>query len=315
MHILFQFISVLLPTFAIAATWEPNASAKQIRIWPGPPPGGATSLNESLGVSKRLVGGKLYHYIENVSTPTMTIYRPVKPNGSAIVVFPGGGHTVLAIDIEGSEVCEWLNQHSITCVLVKYRVPRAGCYYDAASKKHITPPVPMALQDAQRTISTIRSRAKELGIDAGKIGVMGFSAGGNVAVLTSTAFAKRSYSPIDATDQVSCRPDFALPIFPGHLTMEHKNKTPKRIAAQELNTDIVLTSEVPPQFIVHALDDDVNPVHYSQVYYRELKKAGVKAQLNLYKTGGHAFGVRQQGKDTDRWPTDALTWMKQIGVL
>ena len=191
----------------------------------------------------------------------------------------------------------------------------AGCYYDAKTKLHITPPVPMALQDAQRTISTIRHQARELGIDPKKIGVMGFSAGGNVAILSSTSFMNRSYEAIDEIDLVSSRPDFVFPIFPGHTTMEHKNKKPTSVAAQELNTDIVITKEVPPQFIVHAKDDSTNPVHYSKVYFRELIKGKVNARLNLYKTGGHAFGVRTQSKDTDRWTADALVWLKEMKML
>ena len=147
------------------------------------------------------------------------------------------------------------------------------------------------------------------------IGVMGFSAGGNLAVLASTAFNARAYAPIDAIDRVSPRPDFAIPVYPGHMTMEHKNKTPKAIAAQELNTDIVVSPDVPPTLLIHARDDTVDPVHYSLVYARELKKAGVDVDLMLYDTGGHAFGVRKQGKDTDRWPEDAVRWLRRIGVL
>lgn len=173
----------------------------------------------------------------------------------------------------------------------------------------------MALQDAQRAISIVRHNANEYGIDPDKIGVMGFSAGGNLAVLSSTAFRKRSYDPVDGIDQVSSRPDFAIPVYPGHMTMEHKNKTPKAIAAQELNTDIVVSAEIPPTLLMHAKDDPVDPVHYSEVYERELKKAGVNVKLILYETGGHAFGVRKQGKDTDRWTVDALGWLREINIL
>lgn len=179
---------------------------------------------------------------------------------------------------------------------------------------HVTPEIPMALQDAQRAISIVRYNAGEYGIDPGKIGVLGFSAGGNLAVLSST-FKERSYDSIDDIDQVSSRPDFAIPVYPGHMTMEHKNKTPREVAAQELNTDIVVSAEIPPTLLIHAKDDPVDPVHYSKVYERELKKAGVDVKLIIYETGGHAFGVSKQGKDTDRWMDDAIEWLGEIDIL
>jgi acetyl esterase/lipase len=215
----------------------------------------------------------------------------------------------------GADVCKWLTDSGITCILVKYRVPNTGCNWNKETKRHETPDIPMALQDAQRTISIVRYNAKKYNIDPNKIGVMGFSAGGNLAVLSSTAFKKRAYDPIDEIDQVSSRPDFAIPVYPGHLTMEHKNKTPAAIAAQELNTDIDISTDVPPTLLIHAEDDPVDPVHYSKVYERELKKVGVNVKLMLYQTGGHAFGVKKQGKDTDRWTVDALGWLKEIKIL
>lgn len=258
----------------------------------------------------------------NVRFPTIRIYFPkINTSRAAIIVFPGGGYKKLAIDIEstigfeGNAVAQWLNEAGITCVLLKYRVPKSGCHWDEKTKRHVTPDVPTALQDAQRAISTIRFHAKDYNLDPTKIGVLGFSAGGNLAVLSSTAFGKRSYKSIDKIDAVSCRPDFAIPVYPGHMTMEHKNMTPKKIAAEQLNTDIIVSSEIPPTLLVHAKDDNVDPVHYSLVYERELKKAGIKVKLNLYKNGGHAFGVKKSGKDTDRWTEDALAWLKEIGML
>lgn len=257
-----------------------------------------------------------------ITVPSMLVYQPaINSSRAAIIVFPGGGYKAVAVGKDstlgenGSAVASWLNEAGITCVLLKYRVPFSGCYWDEKAKKHVTPPVLTALQDAQRAISTIRFNAKKYNLDPEKIGVMGFSAGGNLAVLCSTAFKKRSYEPIDAIDAVSCRPDFAMPVYPGHMTMEHKNMTPKKIAADLLNTDIVISPEIPPTLLVHAEDDDVDPVHYSLVYERELKKAGIRVKLNLYKTGGHAFGVKKSGKDTDRWTEDAISWLKENDIL
>ncbi|MEL1265819.1 alpha/beta hydrolase [Pseudoxanthomonas putridarboris] len=254
--------------------------------------------------------------------PTFLLYYPQAPSArSAVIVFPGGGYKALAIGqkstigVNGADVCKWLTDSGVTCVLLKYRVPNTGCNWNREAHRHVAPDIPMALQDAQRAISIVRHNANEYGIDPDKIGVMGFSAGGNMAVLSSTAFKERSYDPVDEIDQVSSRPDFAIPVYPGHMTMEHKNKTPREIAAQELNTDIVVSAEVPPTLLVHAKDDPVDPVHFSEVYERELKKAGVNVKLIIYETGGHAFGVRKQGTDTDRWMDDAIEWLREIKIL
>lgn len=264
----------------------------------------------------------LAHEKWSISRPSFLLYSPkVNSARSAILVFPGGGYKALAIGQKstlgflGTDVCKWLTDSGITCILVKYRVPNTGCNWNDKTKRHEAPEIPMALQDAQRAVSIVRYNANKYGIDPHKIGVMGFSAGGNLAVLSSTAFKERSYDPIDEIDQVSNRPDFAIPVYPGHLTMEHKNKTPKAIAAQELNTDVVISKEVPPTLLIHAKDDPVDPVYYSAVYERELKKAGVNVELIVYESGGHAFGVKKQGKDTDRWTIDALRWLKKIRIL
>ena len=309
-------VSYFPPLFA-ADQWQPEPGREQIRIWPSHPPDSAHKdiKEETLAQSTKRIGGKPYQYIRNVSQPTMTVYSPKKNSGAAILVFPGGGYKELAIDVEGTEICDWLVKANITCVLLKYRVPHSGCYWDEKTKTHVTPKVPLALQDAQRTISSLRYHAKKYNIDPNKIGVMGFSAGGNLAILSSTGFKKRSYSPIDEIDNMSSRPSFAIPVFPGHITMEHKNKSPQAVASRELNTDIKISEEVPPTLLVHAKDDPINPIYYSELYEKELKKVGVEVKLKSYKTGGHAFGVRKQGKDTDRWTEDTLAWLKEIRVI
>ena len=257
-----------------------------------------------------------------VTHPSLLIYRPTaRSSRPAILVFPGGGFQALAIGAEstigpdGAHVCKWLTDAGITCILVKYRVPDTECNWNPKTRRHDAPEIRMALQDTQRAMSIVRYNATAYGIDPHKIGVMGFSAGGYLAVLASTAFIARSYTPIDAIDRVSSRPDFAIPVYPGHLTMEHKNKTPQAVAAQQLNTDVVVSRKVPPTLLIHATDDPTDPVHYSQVYERELKKAGVDVTFIEYATGGHAFGVKKQGKATDRWTEDALRWLRKLRLL
>jgi len=298
------------PQAAVADTSLAAGYSREVPLWPE----GSQVLQEGI---KKLVNEKW-----PITHPSFLLYSPkIHSNRSAVLVFPGGGYKAVAIGpqstigLYGADVCKWLTDAGITCILVKYRVPNTGCNWNAETRRHETPAIPMALQDAQRAMSIVRYNAKKYKIDPNKIGVMGFSAGGNLAVLSSTAFNKRSYAPIDAMDRVSIRPDFAIPVYPGHMTMEHKNKTPKAQAAQELNTDIVISTQIPPTLLIHAKDDLIDPVHYSQVYERELKKAGINVELNIYETGGHAFGVKKQGKDTDRWMNDALRWLGKIGML
>lgn len=257
-----------------------------------------------------------------ITHPTFLLYPPrINSARAAVIVFPGGGYKAVAIGqkstigFNGVDVCKWLTDVGVTCIVLKYRVPNTGCSWNAKTREHDTPAIPMALQDAQRAISIVRYNAKKYDIDPNKIGVMGFSAGGNLAVLASTAFKLPAYDPVDEVDRVSNRPDFAIPVYPGHLTMEHKNKTPKVIAQNELNTDIKISAQVPPTLLIHAKDDQVNPIHYSEVYERELNEAGVNVTFLQYKTGGHNFGVKLQGKETDRWMADALLWLKKIKIL
>lgn len=307
-------IALVLSAVAVAvpAAAAPQAAgySREVALWPE----GSRILQEGI---RELTGKKFA-----ITHPTLLLYAPkVNSTRSAVLVFPGGGYKAVAVGPastlgpDGADVCRWLTDAGMTCILVKYRVPNTGCNWNPETRRHDTPAIPMALQDAQRAMSIVRYNAAEYGLDPDRIGVMGFSAGGNLAVLSSTAFNTRSYAPIDVVDQVSLRPDFAIPVYPGHMTMEHKNKTPKAVAAQELNTDIVVSKDVPPTLLIHAKDDDVDPVHYSLVYERELKKAGVAVDLRLYDTGGHAFGVHKQGKDTDRWMDDALQWLRKIGML
>lgn len=311
------FAMLASTSFAIqAASWQPSSGHSEIELWPGLPPKATTEAEEKLIKGENPVAGEPWYEIANVTHPTFTVYSPREKNtGTAVIVFPGGGYKILAIDLEGTEVCDWLTSKGITCVLLKYRVPDSGCHYDVKTNKHVTPKIPIALQDAQRTISTIRYNAKKYNLDPKKIGVMGFSAGGNLVVLSSTESSRRSYEPLDEIDKTSSRPDFAIPVYPGHMTMEHKNKTPREAASKELNTDIVISHDIPPTLLIHAKDDPVDPVYYSELYESELKKSGIEVTLLTYKTGGHAFGTRKTGKDTDRWTDDTIDWLKRRKFL
>ena len=297
------------PGLAAAQTaWQPSPGNKQIPIWPGAAPDArtldgpevsGTVVDDATG-SKRLVGGKPWVYVARVSQPTMTVYSPVGSNtGVAVVVFPGGGYNVLAIDLEGTEVCDWLTARGITCVLLKYRVPcvKSGPYRDCRT----------ALQDAQRTVGLLRFQAAQWHIDPRKIGVLGFSAGGHMVAAIATHFEKRLYSTVDAADTASCRPDFAIALYPGHLAVRERDFA--------LNPDIQVTSRTPPTFLLQAEDDPIDPVENSLVYYAALRKAGVPAEMHVYVKGGHAFGLRRTSSPITEWPQLVERWLATIGMI
>lgn len=282
---------------AQTTVWQPAAGYTQIPIWPGeapdkqPVPGPET---ETKGA------------ITNVTQPTMTVYAPKGKNtGAAVVVFPGGGFQILAIDLEGTDVCDWLTSRGVTCVLLKYRVPSVPYVWQCDCRPHnLTTSVP-SLQDAQRTLSLVRSRAAEWHIDPHKIGVIGFSAGGYLVAEVSTRFKQRLYRPVDAADKESSRPDFAIAIYPGHLT----------IGKGVLNSNVPVSRDTPPTFLLQAEDDYVDGVDQSYVYYGALKKAGVPTEMHLYANGGHAFGLRPTQLPISSWPKLVDTWMQTIGMI
>ena len=243
--------------------------------------------------------------VTNVSQPTFTVYPPRGKNtGVAVVVFPGGGYQCLAIDLEGTEICDWLTSRGITAVLLKYRVPIkwVGPYAES----------PQALEDAQRTLGLVRFHAAEWHVDPHKIGVIGFSAGGHMVAATSTHYDKRLYPPVDAADKESCRPDFAIALYPGHLWDEDPDDDKDEVT---LNPNVPVTANTPPTFIAQATDDPVDNVNNSLVYYRALKKAKVPVEMHLFAKGGHAWGLRRTEFAVTEWPQLVEKWLGTIGMI
>ncbi len=283
--------------------WEPSPGHAQIPLWPGVPPHAQPAAGPEQATTRphdELVAGRPWTYVSNVSRPTLTVYSPEGTNtGAAVVVFPGGGYNVLAIDLEGTEVCEWLASKGITCALLKYRVPcvKSGPYRDCRT----------ALEDAQRTVGLVRFHSAQWHIDPHKIGVLGFSAGGHMVAAISTHFEKRLYHAVDAADRESCRPDFAVALYPGHLAVPEKDFV--------LNPDIQVSSQTPPTFLLQAEDDPIDPVENTLVYYAALKKAGVPAETHVYVKGGHAFGARRTESPITGWPQLVETWLRTIGMI
>ena len=289
-------ILLLLPLAAVIAL-----AAEPIALWPGLAPGETGGLPPEVDTTKpdvKLTGGKRVTRIGNVSTPTLTLFRPTaaKDTGAAVLVFPGGGYSILAYDLEGTEICEWLNSIGVTGVLVKYRVPA----------RRDGPRRAAPLQDAQRALSLVRSRASEWKLDPQRIGVLGFSAGGHLTASISNNFEKRTYEPADAADKFSCRPDFAVLIYPAFLTVKDEG--------DKIAPDLPVSARTPPSFLVQAEDDNVR-VENSLFYFLALKNAKVPAEMHLYASGGHGYGLRPDGKSVTSWPKRAEEWMRALGVL
>jgi acetyl esterase/lipase len=308
--------------------WQPSPGHTQMPIWPGavpdPQPVAGPEKVETSG-KEFLVADRPAVGVSNVSRPTMTVYSPNGKNtGAAVIVFPGGGYQGLAIDLEGTEVCDWLTPKGITCVLLKYRVTDVGPY----PKSGPYPESPMALEDAQRTLGLVRFHAAEWHIDLHKIGVLGFSSGGHLSAAMSTHFEKRLYPAADAADKESCRPDFAVAIYPGHLSLsaaewdarQGTRKFALHVPATAdkhlgLNHDIPVSRQTPPTFLLQAEDDHVDSVNDSLAYYIALKNAGVPVEMHLYAQGGHAFGLRRTKLPITGWPQLVETWLVTIGMI
>jgi acetyl esterase/lipase len=280
--------------------WQPPAGHITISVWPKSAPGAEESPApeaDTTTAKDRPVAGKPIVRLGNVAKPTITLFSPKENNtGAAVVVFPGGAYRILAIDLEGTEVCEWLNTIGVTCVLLKYRVPDSGPL----------PKSPAALQDAQRALGVVRAHAAEWHIDANRIGVLGFSAGAHLAAALSTHFEQRLYEAADAADRLSCRPDFAVVVYPGYLAIAEQN-----FAA---NSEINPTEKTPPTFIVQTEDDPVH-VENATSYFLQLKNAKVPSELHVYAEGGHGYGLRKTEQPVTHWPKLVETWLHTISVL
>jgi len=314
--------------------WQPSPGHTQVPIWPGAVPDAQPVAGPEVATTtgkEFLVAGRPVVGVSKVSRPTMTVYSPTGKNtGAAVVVFPGGGYEDLAIDLEGTEVCDWLTPKGITCVLLKYRVPGDARYPKSAPypKSGPYPESPMALEDAQRTIGLVRLHATEWHIDPHKIGVLGFSSGGHLSAAISTHFAKRLYPAVDAADKESCRPDFAVALYPGHLSLSaaewDANQGTKKLVVRHpanadkelsLNPDVPVSSQTPPTFLLQAEDDHVDNVDDALAYYIALKNAGVPAEMHLYAQGGHAFGLRRTELPITEWPQLVETWLRTLGMI
>jgi acetyl esterase/lipase len=278
-----------------------------VELWPGKAPDEPDNIGpEKVVMSPKLTKKQVEvtestRMLSNVTKPTITIYRPAKDKdtGTAVLICPGGGYWNLYWELEGEEVAAWLNSIGVTGIILKYRVPRRP---DDTKGE----PARRPLQDAQRAVSLVRSKAKEWGIDPKRIGMVGFSAGGHLAIATATSFDKRTYEPIDDIDKISCRPDFAIPVYSGYLKAKDKD---------ELAPGLRIPAHTPPVFLAHGGADIISDPAHSVVMYLALKRAGVPAELHIYATAAHDFGVRPSDHPCSTWTRSCAEWLKKQGFL
>lgn len=275
-----------LPAFAA----EPLAT---VDVWPGKAPGETGTIGEEKLLEPQ--GGKPVQRLTNVTKPTIAIYKPSPETdtGAAVLICPGGGYSILAMDLEGTEVAAWLNSIGVTGIVLKYRVP----------KRENLPKHQLPLADAQRALSLVRSRAKEWRIDPERLGILGFSAGGHLAATASTNFDSRGYDAIDEIDRQSCRPSFAVLIYPAYLAEK-----------DVMSPEVKVGSQTPPTFFAHAGDDRISAEN-SIAMYLALKRAAVPAEMHIYASGGHGFGLRPTEHPCCQWPQRCAEWMKSCGLL
>jgi acetyl esterase/lipase len=296
--------TLVLAMTTFAAVAGPAFSADEPKPWftvdvwpagkvPGEPSGIGEETEQPLKPDEKPV-----RRVTNVTVPTLTVLPapPDRATGASVVIAPGGGYNILAFDLEGEEIAAWLNSIGVTGIILKYRVPRRE-----GTPGDKVPDEP--LQDAQRALSLVRSHAAEWGLDPARVGVLGFSAGGNLAARAATAFEKRTYDPLDAVDEFSCRPDFGALIYPAYLEQ-----------GGELRPEYPVDSRTPPIFFVHAGDDRVRAEN-SVALFLALRKARVPAELHIYSKGGHGFGLRPSDDACSTWPARCADWMKASGWL
>src|SRR5438309_4027613 len=296
------------PPTTTLGVWRAPVGLRQVRIWPGEAPDGTFRPQPPESVETfddPAAAGGTSQAVLNIAVPTMTIVPAKGRNtGTAVIVFPGGGFQKVFIGLEGTELCDWLTARGITCIVSKYRAPGGNDFWDKTLQRRVTPAIPRALQDAQRTIRLVRSMAGELGIDAHRIGVLGMSAGGYLVAQTSNILAP-AYRASDRIDQISSRPDFAVALYPGHICRDDGSFDPA----------LPVTKAAPPTFIAQAWNDATDPICNSLIYASALDKAGVSTEVHLFAKGGHAFALRHKDEPIGAWPHLVELWLKQIGMM
>jgi acetyl esterase/lipase len=304
-----RFALNIFLVISMCESWPTFGAEKSlvVEVWPGRAPDESDNFDkEMVRMSPKLDRKQVEvteptRLVTNVTKPTLTIYRPTKDKntGTAMLICPGGGYWDLYWQLEGEEVAAWLNSIGVTGIILKYRVPRRP---DEPKGQ----PARRPLQDAQRAVSLVRSKAREWGINPQQIGMVGFSAGGHLAIATATSFDRRTYELIDDVDNISCRPDFAIGVYSGYLKAKDKD---------EIAPGLRIPVGTPPIFLAHGGDDIISPPEHSVLMYLALKKADIPAELHIYATAAHDFGVRPSEHPCSTWTQTCATWLRHQGFL
>lgn len=300
-----------IPKVEQEGVWQPTAGGTQVPLWPAnvllaKPDSG--DRPEATGNGSPTVGGRPWHWATYVTRPTMTLYRPKGRNtGAAMLVLPGGGFYAVAMDLEGTEVCDWVIRQGMTCAVLKYRTPQV---WPRENGKQQRPEVLLGLEDAQRAMTLLRQQASTYGIDRQKIGVIGFSAGAYLVANMSNTDA-RTYPATDAADQQSSRPDFAIVAYTARMLDNSEGRN-----TLQLQPWVTISPTAPPTLVIHAMNDPVDDIRQPMAYALALNDAGVPVDMRLYAKGGHAFGLRPTGDPvTTDWPEQVRIWLLGMGVL
>lgn len=296
-RIVLACVIIVMTSTARVAAEQAAVSTKTELLWPAGAPGAKGN--------------------EDGDKPTLTIYLPPKEKatGTAVVICPGGGYGHLAMDHEGHQIARWLNSLGVAGFILKYRHRNSGAGYGH----------PAPLNDAQRAVSMVRSRAKEWDINPDRVGILGFSAGGHLASTAGTHFHKGRSDAKDPIDRVSCRPDFMVLIYPVVSLIEwcaHSGSrrnllgnNPDEKLVENLSNERQVTPETPPTFLVHTYEDKGVPAENSVYFYLALRKAKVPAEMHLYQKGPHGFGLGQKHGAVSSWPLRCADWMRGLGLL
>lgn len=296
--VLFYLASVGCNTVAAAIPQQASDGNQIVNVWPQGLPDDAKPLGQAtIDAAKEKTTDERIFYVE---TPTLTVYEPPaeKKNGTAVVVCPGGGYHMLALQHEGVELAEWFNSIGVTAFVLKYRVPRRD-----PDRVHWEP-----MQDVQRSIRIVRSKAEQYKIDPDRIGVLGFSAGGHLTVMAGTQYQTESYPAVDEADQLSCRPNFICPIYAAYLADGYKDDV------AELGSLVTVTKETPPAFMAVTWDDTMRGAQ-AALLFAKLKEFQVPAEIHVWQKGGHGYGIRETGNATDGWQNHLQVWLKLNGWL
>jgi len=262
-----------------------SQNQKPVYLWPDQVPGETGIKHDPVQTPNK---DRDVIRLTDVTNPSFLVFKPSKAtnNGAGVIVCPGGGYEILAINLEGYEIAEWLTKQGFTAFVLQYRVPKKQ---------------EGALMDAQRAIRIIRNDAGNYGLNPNQLGIMGFSAGGSLSARTATLFSKKTYSPIDKADSLSCRPDFALLIYPAYLDLGTN---------RSLTPELTVDQKTPPMFLFATADDTYS--NSALVMTTALRDAKVPVEMHLLAKGGHGYGLRSGNIAGETWPKLAETWLKNI---